>query len=173
MTLNNTDIKNFSETFEQARQWWLSEQAKQKLKDLFFQLPQTEQKKVLEKYANLKTEPEKSFFDWLKIRQDNLKANIETQNSKFGFESLEKDFEQKEATKELLDVFGDYVDLSLDSSFSKQEKDNIKLVMLYDIETNIWENIFSGISSKLVEPFKKAIENFKSNKSLKEKKMNY
>jgi len=158
--------ENFSESFEKAKKDWLNNEEKQKLKELFLKLPKDRQEDILQKYNNLKNEPEKSFFDWLKNNLNSLKQDVEQNNSIETFSSLEKEFEKNESMKEILDMFWGYLDLKLDYSFSSSEKEIIKLALFWEIEKKMNFSWMAELAlNKILSPIKNLINKFKKNKT--------
>ncbi len=93
-----------------------------------------------------------------------LKQDVEKNDkNKWDFEKLKENFKNNEAMKDLLDIFWDYVDFWLDKSFSKQEKETIKLALFWEIEQKflnylvIWQ-----ITEQDVEWLKTLTENLKN-----------
>lgn len=161
---------DFSSSFEQKKQSWLDETERDFLRDLFLKLPKEEQEKVLEKYENLKTEPEKSFFDSLRKQMDELKWEIESSKNVEWLSSLKEKFKNNEAMKEFIDIVWSYIDLKLDSSFSPIEKEVIKLTIFWEIQKLIDINkIWNLVIDKLFSPLKKLLSVFSNSKKSQEK----
>jgi len=155
--------KNFSEAFEKAKKEWLSNDEQKTLKTLFDKLPKTEKRIVINKYANLKNQPEKSFFEWLKNQLQGLREDIEKPMLKWGFEEIKESFKNSEISKEFFELIESYIDLKLDKSFKKEQKDKIKLALLWEIES--WFNlstITEWFLNKVLKPLKAQIDKLKS-----------
>ena len=159
--MNTDKVKIFQDEFDKSnKDWWLSSQELIKLEKLFKQIPKNKQEEFLTKKDTL-AEPLKSFVEWLKNSKNNLKNSAENNNSKFWFNSLEKNFEKTENTKDFLNILWNYVDTQLVWNFSNIEKDNIKLIILWEVENKISSsNLIWGFISSFVEPFKKSISSF-------------
>jgi len=156
---------------------YVIEEIKEKSKNGFTKQEMLEIDKL---YDSVKPEDDKSkVTDYIEkevkdtARSDLLALlnNIEQEVWTLGFDQLEKDFENKEATKDFLEVTGSYIESSLVWDFSSAEKDNIKLIMIWEIQKKInTSSIFSWITNKILEPMKKALESFNNkDKSLWDK----
>jgi hypothetical protein len=62
--MNPDKVKIFKEEFDKSKNWWLSNQEKIRLEELFKQMPIDKQNEFLSEKDNL-SEPLKSFVEWL------------------------------------------------------------------------------------------------------------
>ena len=158
-----SQIDNFSKTFDEVKKWGLNEQEKIKLNNLFKKLSKIEQENILKKYKNLKEEPEKSFFEGLKVNLNELKQDIEKVELKWGFDELKQNFENSEISKEFFGLTESYIDLKLEKSFSASDKDKIKLALLWEIESGFnLQAIWEWLMNKVLKPLKAKIDKLKS-----------
>ena len=160
--MNPDELKDFQETFDKLKKDWLSEKEQTKLEELFKQMPRNKQEEFLAKKENLQ-EPLKSFIEWLKTKMASLKEDVEKNPLKWGFEELKNSFENSEVSKEFFELVESYIDLKLAKWFSRNQKDKIKLALLWEIESgfNI-SSIWEWLLNKVLKPLKQKIDKLKS-----------
>ncbi len=160
--MNPDKLKIFREEFDKSKKdWWLSKQEEIKLEKLFNQIPKDKQDEFLAQKENL-SEPLKSFVEWLKNKINSLKEDVEKNSLKWGFEELKNNFENSEIAWEFFELIESYIDLKLEKSFSKVQKDKIKLALLWEIESGfnlsaVWE----WLMNKVLKPLKQKIDKLK------------
>lgn len=160
--------ENFKQSFEEAKEDWLSSEEEAKLKDLFGKLSIDKKEEYLNKISDLNSSLDEGIKSFLKtLEQDikTLKQDIELNDLKWGFEELKSGFEQNEATKEAISIIEQYIDFKLDDSFNPKQKDAIKLALLWEIIS--WFNVSTALNdlmNRVINPLKKMLESFNGSK---------
>ncbi len=87
-----------------------------------------------------------------------------------GFDELKQYFEKNKTYTEFLDNIWDYIELSLDNLFSKQEKNNIKLVLLWEIQNGLdLDNLTKNTLDNILWPLSSLISEWNSKSNFWEK----
>jgi len=92
-----------------------------------------------------------------------FKDSIEhSEKSSYWFDSLENGFEDNEIMKDFLDLVWSYIDAKLDWNFTDVEKDNVKLVMLWEIQSKLKiSSAIDSIVSDLITPIRDLLHEWK------------